>query len=153
MPETTPLSIFTFGRELDDCDYDKFYPPKLPKDLIEMFKNPQLDWLTPITQYISEKNTAEDCPGAGPYGGSEILGNIVKFYNPPGQSYEPIGYGAGAHTNVVSSKGDYTLKYTIAVTPPPPPPTLGQKETGSDGFLNQLKSNNTFTSNKLDAVK
>jgi hypothetical protein len=52
---------------------------------------------------------------ASPYGGSEVLGNIVKFYNPPGQSYEPIGYGAGVHTNVVSSKGDYTLRYTIAV--------------------------------------
>jgi len=134
LPETTPLSIFTLGRELDSCagmDY------QLPKGLVEIFKNPQLDWLTPITQYISSYNS-NDCG----YNDSEFLGNIVKFYNPPGQSYEPIGYGAGAHTNVVSSKGDYTLRYTIFVTPPPPPPTVVQKQIDPNKLQNQLQSNN-----------
>ena len=95
------------GKELDKCDRMDF---QLPKDLVEVFKNPQLDWYTPLTQYLSKKNSRlGDCG----YGGSEELGNIVKFYNPPGSSYEPIGYGAGSHTNVVSDKGDYTLRYTI----------------------------------------
>jgi F5/8 type C domain-containing protein len=47
------------------------------------------------------------------------LGFINKLYMPPGQSYEPIGYGAGIHTNVVSDSGDFTLRYTISVVPPP----------------------------------
>ena len=36
--ETTPLSIFTLGKELDYCGYDKDSPPTLPKALIEIFK-------------------------------------------------------------------------------------------------------------------
>ena len=145
LPETTPLSIFTVGKELDGCDfYQRENPFRLPKDLIEIFKNPQLDWLTPITQYIKFRNS-DDC--ISPHD-SEVLGNIVKFYNPPGQSYEPIGYGAGAHTNVVSSKGDYTLRYTIAVTPPPPPPTASQKKLEPGSMTNQFQSNNTGIFNK-----
>ena len=109
---------------------------------MKYLKNPQLDWLTPITQYIDERNRG-DCPGARTVGGSEVLGNIVKFYNPPGFSYEPIGYGAGAHTNVVSSKGDYTLRYTIAVTPPPPLPTASQKQLDAGKLTKKFQSNNT----------
>jgi hypothetical protein len=41
---------------------------------------------------------------------NEDLGNIVQFYN-------PVNYSAGAHT-AVSEGGDYTLRYTINVTPP-----------------------------------
>jgi hypothetical protein len=108
-----------------------------------MFRNPQLDWLTPITQYISEENSLDFA-----YDDSEVLGNIVKFYNPPGQSYEPIGYGAGVHTNVVSNKGDYTLRYTIAVTPPPFPPTAFQKQLEPGKLTNQFESNNTGIFNK-----
>lgn len=141
--ETTPLSIFTWGAELDSCGYEKDSPSTLPKALIEIFKNPQLDWLTPITQYISSQDS-NDCG----YDDSEVLGNIVKFYNPPGQSYEPIGYGAGAHTNVVSSKGDYTLRYTIAVTPPPPPPTASQKQLDPGKLTNEFQSNNMGIFNK-----
>ena len=74
---------------------------------------------------------------------NERLGNLIKFYGPPGQSYEPAGYGAGAHTNVVSDTGDYTLRYTITVTPPP---TAGvKKQFDSNTSLNQMQPNNTFT--------
>ena len=77
-----------------------------------------------------------------------IIAKIVKFYNPPGSSYEPIGYGAGAHTNVVSDRGDYTLRYTITVTPPP---TLVEKHIDSNSLSNKIQSNNnTFTFNKPD---
>jgi len=139
LPRNVPLSIFTLGKELDSCDYE-IGANKLPKSLLEIFRNPQLDWYGPITQYINENNGAE-CG----YGDSENLGNIVRFYNPPGQSYEPIGYGAGAHTNVVSDSGDYTLRYTITVVPPP---NLDQKKTvlGTD---NNFSLNNGFSSGSL----
>ena len=134
LPGTVPLSIFTLGKELDSCGYfDKSF--QLPKDIVDLFKNPQLDWYTPITQYISERNSG-DCG----YGDSEVLGNIIRFYNPPGQSYEPIGYGAGSHTNVVSDKGDYTLRFTITVSPPP---SLEQKHTilsSPNNFSGKLNS-------------
>ncbi len=141
LPGTAQLSIFTVGKELDQCDRMDF---QLPKDLVEVFKNPQLDWYTPLTQYLSNENSRlGDCG----YGGSEELGNIIKFYNPPGSSYEPIGYGAGSHTNVVSDKGDYTLRYTITVTPPP---TLVEKHIDPNTLSNKFETNNLFTFNKLD---
>ena len=43
------LSIFTVG-----------IPFLIPKDLVEVFKNPQLDLYTPVTQYLSEENS-KDC--------------------------------------------------------------------------------------------
>jgi hypothetical protein len=77
---------------------------------------------------------------------NEVLGTITKFYNPPGSSYEPIGYGAGAHTDVVSDTGDFILRYTISVTPPS---TL-EKKIDPNKFSNKFESNNTFTFNKLN---
>jgi hypothetical protein len=68
---------------------------------------------------------------------------------PPGQSYEPIGYGAGSHTNVISDNDDYILRYTITITPPT---NLSPKQSG-DRFLNQMQSNNTFSFNNTEAVK
>ena len=53
---------------------------------------------------------------------------------PPDHSYEPTGYGAGVHTNVVSSNGDFTLRYTISVTPPPAVPVVGNEP--DFGFCN-----------------
>ena len=143
LPATVPLSIFTLGNELDSCSYpDK--PSYIPKEIVDMFKNPQLDWYHPITQYINYFNSHPHCG----YDDSENLGNIVRFYNPPGQSYEPIGYGAGAHTKVVSDTGDYTLRYTITVVPPP---NLDQKKTvlgtanNYSGKLNNDFSSGSFT--------
>ena len=77
--------------------------------------------MAPIDQYVSALVPSNDrsdlCFVFGSY--NDRLGNLIKFYEPPGQSYEPIGWGAGAHTNVVSDTGDFTLRYTITVTPPP----------------------------------
>jgi hypothetical protein len=134
LPVTTPLSIFTRGFELDDCAYKRPRDEPL-KDLLEMFKNPQLDWYTLITQYVAKENSKR-C-GFDNY--DDVLGNIVKFYNPPGRSYEPVGWGAGSHTNVVSDTGDYTLRYTINVTSPP---TLAEKQIDSSKFSNKFESNN-----------
>ena len=50
------------------------------------------------------------------------VGYINKLYYPP-------EYGQGAHTNVVSSSGDFTLRYTITVVPPP---ISGEVEPGLD---------------------
>lgn len=44
-------------------------------------------------------------------GCGDSLGFINKLY------YSPT-YGKGAHTNVVTSNGDFTLRYTIDVVPP-----------------------------------
>jgi hypothetical protein len=159
LPQSVPLSIFTFGKEIDECGYEKEYTPTLPKNLVEIFNNPQLDWYTPITQYIDGQNSS-DCP----YGGSEVLGTIVKFYEPPGLSYEPIGWGAGSHTNVVSDKGDYTLRYSIAVVPPPGIQSKqGTFDTNNfsttNNFQGQLnndfatKANNNFSSGTLSPSK
>lgn len=52
------------------------------------------------------------------------------------------------HTNVVSSTGDFTLRYTIFVTPPPV--TGVNRQFDSNAFLNQTQQNNTFASNKID---
>ena len=49
LPRTVQLSIFTVG-----------IPFLIPKDLVEVFKNPQLDLYTPVTQYLSEENS-KDC--------------------------------------------------------------------------------------------
>ena len=46
------------------------------------------------------------------------LGNIIKFYQPP-------GYGAGVHEEFADNV-DYILRYTITVIPPP---NLNQKKT------------------------
>jgi F5/8 type C domain len=64
----------------------------------------------------------------------DVLGFINKIYMPPDHSYEPTGYGAGFHTNVVSSNGDFTLRYTISVTPPPAVPVVGNEP--DFGFCN-----------------
>ena len=73
---------------------------------------------------------------------NEVLGTITKFYFPPGSSYEPIGYGAGAHTDVVSETGDFKLGYTITVTPP----SFLEKQKDSNKFSNKFESNNLLLS-------
>jgi hypothetical protein len=47
-----------------------------------------------------------------PLNKNDILGVVTKIYDGP-------SYGGGVHSNVVSSTGDFTLRYTITVTPPP----------------------------------
>ena len=59
-------------------------------------------------------------------GCGESLGLVNKIYDPP-------TYGEGAHTNVISSTGDFTLRYTISVTPDEP-----VLDPGSDPCPNSL---------------
>jgi hypothetical protein len=73
-----------------------------------------LDWLEAVNHYLllmmvpSYDNSVVCTFGSD----NDRIGNLIKFY-------EPVDYGAGAHTNVVSSTGDFTLRYTITAKPPP----------------------------------
>ncbi len=147
IPDTTPLSLFTVGEEVDRCGRGN-HPDNIYDQLITILQKPQDTWFNSI-KGIQQRINNHGC-GFGTnnllVNDNEKLGTITKFYFPPGSSYEPIGYGAGAHTNVVSDTGDFTLRYTIAVTPPS---TL-EKKIDPNKFANKFESNNTFTSNKLN---
>ena len=149
LPRTIPLSIFTAGQEVDGCGRIDFNNPGIENQrlkLVETFKNNRLNWQEAIDKYLYLVTPSHDYSYYCAYDENERLGNLIKFYGPPGQSYEPIGYGAGTHTNVVSDTGDFTLRYTITVTPPP---IFGKnKQLDSNAFLNQMEQNNTFTFNK-----
>ncbi len=147
LPGTVPLIIFTAGDEIDDCDR-RSHPDNIQDKIGGILQQPQNTWFDSI-QYIARGESLPNCDFGLLENINERLGNIVKLYFPPGQSYEPIGYGAGSHTNVISDKGDYTLRYTITVTPPT---NLSPKQSG-DRFLNQMQSNNTFSFNNTEAVK
>ena len=144
---TIPLVIFTAGDEIDDCDRQS-HPDNIQDKISGILQQPQNTWFDSI-QSIARGQSLPNCDFGLLENINERLGNIVKLYFPPGQSYEPIGYGAGAHTNVISDKGDYTLRYTITVTPPT---NLSPKQS-ADRFLNQLQSNNTFSFNNTEVVK
>ena len=120
LPKTMPLSIFTAGQEIDECGRAKFKGYEYAREkLVETFKDPRLNWLEAIYKYLNivpSKDYSVICVLGS---NNDVIGNLIKFYEPPGQSYEPVGWGAGAHTNVVSDTGDFTLRYTITVTPPP----------------------------------
>ena len=150
LPSTLPLSIFTVGQEVDGCgriDFNKPGMENLRLKLVEVFKDNRLNWQDAIDKYLYLVTPNFDYSYYCAYDENERLGNLIKFYGPPGQSYEPIGYGAGAHTNVVSDTGDFTLRYTITVTPPP---IFGKnKQLDSNPFLNQMQQqNSTITFNK-----
>ncbi len=147
LPGTVPLSIFTTGFEVDSCGFygvplasSVIVDPIQGLSLADVFKNPQLDWISAVNTFLHLAGIrAVDCLPAS-LDENDPLGTIVKFYNPPGHSYEPIGWGAGSHTNVVSSTGDYTLRYTISVEPKFP-----AKQIDSSKLSNKFQSNNTFT--------
>jgi hypothetical protein len=141
---TIPLVIFTAGDEIDDCDRQS-HPDNIQDKISGILQQPQNTWFDSI-QSIARGQSLPNCDFGLLENINERLGNIVKLYFPPGQSYEPIGYGAGAHTNVISDKGDYTLRYTITVTSPS---TL-EKKIDPNKFSNKFESNNTFTFNKLN---
>ena len=152
LPATVPLSIFTTGVEVDSCGLIPLPegddplnvlltdPPLNPNSLAEVFRHPELNWhdIIPIYQHVVQRDA--NCFSTDD---NDDLGSIIKFYNPPGHSYEPIGWGAGVHTNVVSSTGDYTLRYTITVKQ-----TFPEKQIESSNLSNKSQSNNTFTLNK-----
>jgi len=120
IPKTVPLSIFTVGQESDECGRVPF--PNYLIDLDSVIRNPNLDRASQNQAVIDmqKRLNSYDCDSILE-NDNEVLGTINKFYEPPGKSYEPIGYGAGDHTNVVSSSRDFTLRYTISVTAPAVP--------------------------------
>ena len=148
IPETLPLSIFTVGEEVDRCGRGN-HPDNEYDRLITILQKPQDTWFDSIKAIQQNINT-HGC-GSDPHNvfinHNEVLGTITKFYFPPGSSYEPIGYGAGAHTKVPSDTGDFILRYTISVTPPTTPV---EKHIDSNKLSNKFETNNTFTFNKLD---
>ena len=106
---TIPISIFTVGSEVDGCGKAAF--PDNIQQILPIFDNPQLDWLTPIAKFQADTNIDAKrnnrCLGNA-INENDILGTIREFYDPP-------GYGEGPH-EVKSSSGDFTLRYTITLT-------------------------------------
>ena len=97
-----PLSIFTVGEEVDRCGRGN-HPDNQYDQLITILQKPQDTWfdsVKAIQQQINTHGCGQFFPGSF-VNDNEVLGTITKFYFPPGSSYEPIGYGAGAHTNVI----------------------------------------------------
>jgi hypothetical protein len=123
LPPTTPLLIFTVGSEVDECGRTDFYnstwkwlfgPGAHEPTLLDNAKSLQKE-LNYHSQFGWHERGPECKHDDGlnyPLNTNDILGVITKIYEAP-------SYGAGAHTNVVSSTGDFTLRYTITVTPPP----------------------------------
>ena len=147
IPDTLPLSIFTVGEEVDRCGRGN-HPDNKYDQLITILQKPQDTWFDSIKGIQQSINT-HGC-GFDPtnffVNDNELLGTITKFYNPPGSSYEPIGYGAGAHTKVPSDTGDFILRYTISVTPP----SFLEKQADPNKFSNKFESNNTFSFNEIN---
>jgi Ca2+-binding RTX toxin-like protein len=106
---TIPISIFTVGSEVDGCGKAAF--PDNIQQILPIFDNPQLDWLTPIAKFQADTNIDAKrnnrCLG-NLINENDILGTIREFYDPP-------GYGVGPH-EVKSTSGDFTLRYTITLT-------------------------------------
>jgi hypothetical protein len=77
--------------------------------LADVFKNPQLDWFHAVEVFqgiaADESTWCYSLTG----GVHDVLGSLNKFYDPP-------GYGAGAHVELVNN-GDFTLRYRINVVP------------------------------------
>jgi hypothetical protein len=110
IPNTFPLSIFTVGSEVDGCGSLTHILRDNIQQILPIFFDPQLDWLTPIAEFQDSYNSRTQC-GMGKLGHTlidenDILGTIREFYDPP-------DHGAGIHA-VKSSTGDFTLRYTIS---------------------------------------
>jgi hypothetical protein len=114
VPGNLPLSVFTVGSEVDGCDRTAF-PDDLKAIIVSIFTstNPG-DWaqgVMNIHDYLEGKINWVECKLSP----NDSLGTINKIY-------DPTGYGAGPHGEA-SDAGDFTLRYTISVTPPVLPPT------------------------------
>lgn len=103
---TTPLSIFTYGYEVDFQLFG-FCGGYTPADInrageLPIFDDPVLDWSSEIENYVGDiLQGADECD-------TDRLGRIKEFY-------DPTQYGAGPH-EVKSHSGDFTLRYTISVS-------------------------------------
>jgi hypothetical protein len=115
LPATLPLSIFTVGQEVDECGTINFDSPRaenLRQGLVETFKDNSLNWIQAIHVYQNQIAPSDDLSLICEIDSNDRIGNVIKFYN-------PVDYGAGAHTNVLNSQSDFVLRYTITVKPPP----------------------------------
>jgi hypothetical protein len=113
IPKNVPLSIFTVGQESDECGRVPF--PKYLKEIDSIISNRNLDRTSQSQAVVDTQKrlNSYDCDSILE-NDNEVLGTINKFY-------DPTSYGAGDHTNVVSSSRDFTLRYTISVTAPARP--------------------------------
>ena len=121
VPETLPLSIFTAGVEVDGCGRQPLPTVLTPYSMEAILEQPEEKW-EPTFQFYAHIFSGQQFPTspspACVYNPSDSLGNIIKFYKPP-------GYGAGVHEEFADNV-DYILRYTITVIPPP---NLNQKKT------------------------
>lgn len=104
-----PLSIFTVGIETDFCTTGatlEGHPPEYLSQLNPIFGNPSSDWAEAISnvqkELIKDHLTIGQCNW-------DRLGTLKEFY-------DPIDFQKGIH-EVKSSSGDFTLRYTVYVTP------------------------------------
>jgi hypothetical protein len=117
IPETLPLSIFTAGEEVDRCrpPYPDF-PGVRPDKMEAILKQPEETWERSVQDYAIRYSTPRHLGPENGYSSlcsffhNDPLGNIIKFYKPP-------GYGAGVHEEFAGN-ADYILRYTITVIPP-----------------------------------
>jgi F5/8 type C domain len=160
--ETVPLSIFTFGHEVDGCGRVKWPGVDDPamQTLVTTLNQPSAPGVANAAHSLKSEAIYH-------FKGLFVNQQICSLYNPlkvpndqleglvgpsldearPGFFYDSIEYGAGSHverfhTDEPLTFGwtrDYTLRYTISVTtpPPPPPPTI-KPETSSGTCDNNL---------------
>jgi hypothetical protein len=136
VPSNLPLSILTVGSEVDGCDRTAF-----PEDV-------QSEIVRVLTLY-GLRNIADDINDGINWIGcklnpNDVLGVINKLY-------PPTSYGEGSHSEK-SDAGDFTLRYTISVTPPTAPPTTTSSPSGQIlgnlGQQKQLQLEQTPSSNQ-----
>lgn len=171
--ELKPLSIMTVGYEDDTGACQNWagpvpipgagfhapwwfpdYIPAIPS--VFNLPNDILPWIPAISriqdgldEYVEQQNDEFGCDDH-----DDILGRTNNIYMPPGQSYEPVGWGAGSHTHVVSNTGDYILRYTISITPPAVGPILDPEQCASNviPFRNVTSSGNLNTFPPTNAI-
>ena len=113
LAKSLSLSVFTVGVELDGCPRLAFPDVSIfwvldKLTLVDVFKNPQLDSFHAVEVFQGIAADWGTCYGVLT-GDNDVLGSLNKFYDPP-------GYGAGAHVELVNN-GDFTLRYRINVVP------------------------------------
>jgi hypothetical protein len=111
VPGNLPLSIFTVGSEVDGCDRTAF-PDDIKSIIVSIFTstNPA-DWaqgVMNIHNYLEGRINWVECK----LNPNDSIGAINNLY-------DPTAYGAGSHEEK-SDSGDFTLRYSIDVTPPLP---------------------------------
>jgi hypothetical protein len=111
-----PLSILTVGSEIDECGRTSF-PTNLQPQIVTLLTDnwvgqgiiKAVNTLNPLGGIQNQIDKAINYIGCK-FNKNDDIGDIVK-------AYDAVGYGAGPHFDK-SDKGDFSLAYTISVTPP-----------------------------------